>query len=165
MAVEIQLISEHVLKYGLDMAKILKTVQSSELSRNSAKVFEEAEKSPVLVTRRDGVNLVLMSEAEHNTREEFDQLINQLVSASNPTGKDFLGRLAGQLPWMLALSEENRERAAEELSDAIRSSLATGQTNLAISILEAWRQTATALAAGLAGSEDWLEVPILVERP
>jgi hypothetical protein len=60
----------------------------------------------------------------------------------------------------------DRETCASEIVAAARASFATNQPHLAIAELNAWRETATAIAAGL-GKEtiEWLDDAETVERP
>lgn len=51
--------------------------------------------------------------------------------------------------WMLALSPADREVCALDLVDAARASSSTEQPHLVRAELTAWKETATALAAGL----------------
>ena len=69
-------------------------------------------------------------------------------------------------PWMLALSPADREECARDVLDAARASFSSGQPHLAVSTLTSWRETATAIAAGL-GSEpvEWLTTDSPVARP
>jgi hypothetical protein len=157
--------SEVILNYYESMTKSLKQVHSSELSRNTAHVFGQAEQGPILVTRRDGVNLVLMSESTHQDREDLAQLVGWVVSATLGKGNDFESRLADQLPWMMALTRDGQARFADELLAAVRASLATSEPYLALSTFESWKETATAISAGLKAAEDWIELPIKVQRP
>jgi hypothetical protein len=162
---EVLLNSELLLNYYEAMTKSLKQVPSSELSRNAANVFGQAEQGPILVTRRDGVNLVLMSESTHQDREDFAELVNRVVSASLGKENEIESRLADQFPWMLALSSDGQTRFSNELLAAVRTSLATGEPHLALSTFESWKETATAITAGLTIADDWLEEPVRVERP
>lgn len=67
---------------------------------------------------------------------------------------------------MLALSPTDREACAQELIDAARASSSTDQPHLAIAELTSWRETATAVAAGLGRTDlDWLNDAESVERP
>lgn len=69
-------------------------------------------------------------------------------------------------PWMLALSPANQDSCATSVLAAAPASFATGQPHLAIAELTSWRETATAIAAGL-GKEpvEWLDEAEAVERP
>lgn len=165
MQPDVYLSSELILNYHEVMTKALKQVQSSELSRNATHVFGQAEQAPVLVTRRDGVNLVLMAESVHQDREELAQLANWVFSATLGEEKDFASRLVDQFPWMLALEPKSRALFADEIVAAVRTSLSTGEPYLALSTFESWKETATAISAGLKGADDWLDEPIRVERP
>ncbi|GAA1566201.1 hypothetical protein GCM10009763_13230 [Dermacoccus profundi] len=75
-------------------------------------------------------------------------------------------RMANRYPWMYALSTAEREQCATDLVEAARASFSTGQPHLAITKLTSWRETATAIAAGL-GTEpvEWLDDEPVVERP
>ena len=58
------------------------TRRSSDLSKRSAEVFAEAEDHPVTVTRRDGEDLVLMSQREADSRNRMLQFAAQLIGAA-----------------------------------------------------------------------------------
>jgi len=142
------------------------TFKSSELSRASADVFAAAVDHPVQVTRRDGESLVLMSESADKARDALLELAAQLVAVSTSTDGTLAGRMSDRFPWMLALSPVDQEACATAVLAAARASFATHQPHLAIAELTSWRETATAIAAGL-GKEpvEWLEEAEAVERP
>lgn len=144
-----------------------RTFRSSDLSRHAPEVFAAAEDNPVDVTRRDGEDLVLMSKRESNAREQLMHLATQLIGAATDERGSIAERVAERLPWMLALSDADRAACADDLLKAARASLETGQANLAIAELTSWRETATAIAAGLGGAApvDWYDAPITVEHP
>ena len=65
---------------------------------------------------------------------------------------------------VLVSSPEGVDR--QELIDAARASFATEQPHLALAEFTAWKETATAIAAGLGDVEtDWLDDSEPVERP
>lgn len=142
------------------------TFQSSELSRASAEVFAAATDHPVEVTRRDGESLVLMSESADRARTALLELAAQLVAVSTNTDGTLVTRMIDRFPWMLALSTADQQTCANDILTAARASFATNQPHLAIAELTAWRETATAVAAGL-GREpvEWLDDTLVVERP
>ncbi|MCL6423440.1 prevent-host-death protein [Brachybacterium sp. JHP9] len=146
------------------------TRRSSDLSKHSAEVFAEAEDHPVTVTRRDGESLVLMSQREADARAQLLDIAATLISVTLEDGPS-PERMAVRYPWMYALSAEEREQCTRDLIDAARASFSTQQPHLAIARLTSWRETATAIAAGL-GSQpvEWLDtedddVNAVVERP
>lgn len=142
------------------------TFQSSELSRSAAEVFAAATDHPVEVTRRDGEPLVLMSERENQARDALLELAAQLIAAATDTNGSLADRLSDRLPWMLALTPDDQEQCARDLLRAARASFSTGQHHLAIAELAAWKETATAIAAGLGQAPvEWLDEDELVERP
>ncbi|WP_426625595.1 prevent-host-death protein [Leifsonia sp. McL0607] len=139
---------------------------SSDLSRHSTRVFAAAEAHPVEVTRRDGEDLVLMSKREASAREGLLQLAATLIGVATDTRGSLAERMSAALPWMLALNPEDRAACADELLDAARASFSTGEAHLAVAALRSWRETATALAAGLGElSVEWIDTGLPVARP
>ncbi|WP_182357999.1 prevent-host-death protein [Tomitella gaofuii] len=140
--------------------------RSSDLSKHSAEVFAEAEAHPVTVTRRDGEALVLMSQREAKARTRLLSFAAQLITVTLDDGDTLTERMAKAFPWMLALSSADRETCAQDLLDAARASFSTNEPHLAIAELTSWKETATAVAAGLGAAEpEWLDADEKVERP
>lgn len=140
--------------------------QSSDLSRSAAEVFAAATDHPVEVTRRDGESLVLMSKREDRARTALLELAAQLIAVSTSIQGTLVERMSDRFPWMLALSPEGREECARAILAAARASFATNEAHLAIAEVTAWRETATALAAGLGHTPvEWLDDDEPVERP
>jgi hypothetical protein len=143
------------------------TRRSSDLSKHSAKVFAEAEDHPVTVTRRDGESLVLMSQREADARAELLSIAATLLAAALEDGP-LTEHMASRFPWMYALRVEDRDECARDLIDAARASFATHQPHLVITTLTSWRETATAIAAGLGvQTVEWIDEDeeTAVERP
>ncbi|MEY3408068.1 MAG: hypothetical protein RL038_1129 [Actinomycetota bacterium] len=148
------------------MNSTIESFLSSELSRNSAKVFQAAEVRPVLVTRRDGENLVLMSERDSTSRDELMSLAAQLIAVTTDDNGTLHERLSVIFPWILALSEADREDCANEILTAARAAFATSKPNLVLLEIAAWRDSAIAIADGLGNIVDLeLQNPELVARP
>lgn len=144
----------------------LATRRSSDLSKHSAEVFAEAEDHPVTVTRRDGEPLVLMSQREADSRSRLLEFAAQLITVALDDDGPLAERMAKSFPWMLALSPTDRAACAQDLVDAARASFSTNQSHLVIAELVSWRETASALAAGLGSADlDWLDDDETVERP
>lgn len=125
------------------------TRRSSDLSKHSAEVFAEAEDHPVTVTRRDGEDFVLMSQREAEGRVRLLEFTAQLIGVSVDDDGPLAVRMSRVFPWMLALPPEDRATCAQDLVDAARASFSTGQPYMALTELTSWRETATAIAAGL----------------
>lgn len=140
--------------------------QSSDLSRHSSQVFLAAEGEPVDVTRRDGEDLVLMTKREAAARDGLLELAATLVTVATDEQGTLADRLSNALPWMLALTPQDRATCARDVLNAARASFATGQSHLAAAEITSWRETATAVAAGLGQTPvEWLHDPEIVERP
>lgn len=161
--------SERIQNYHAGMPSAFRTdhtFASSEVSRNPAAVFEAAEQHPIRVTRRDGDDLVLMSQREADARESLLDFAAQLIAAMTDDTGALAQRLANRLPWMLALSTSDQEECAAELVTAARASFATNQVQLVTAAITSWRETAIALAAGLGTQPvEWLTDAEVVERP
>ncbi|CAB4639430.1 unannotated protein [freshwater metagenome] len=148
------------------MSKLIEQVQSSELSRNPLKVFSAAEKTPVTVTRRDGEDLVLMSKKETESVPQFHSHVAQVVSALDDERGTLVERMTRYFPWMLALELDAQEECAKDLIRTTKAALATNAPTLALAELNAWTATAETKALGIDFDDvEWLETPILVERP
>ena len=148
------------------MTVSLEQFQSSELSRNATRVFSAAEQSPVLVTRRDGEDLVLMSVIEVETRKALLEFAAQLIAVTTDDRGTLTERMADRFPWMHVLSASAQQQCTEELVRAARAAFATEQPHLAIIELTAWRETAQAIAEGLGSVDvDWHTLSAPVERP
>lgn len=147
----------------------VRTRRSSDLSKHSAEVFAEAEDHPVTVTRRDGEALVLMSQREADGRARLLNFAAQLITVALDDDGSLAERMSRSFPWMLALSPTDRDTCAQELVDAARASFSTDQPHLAIAELTSWKETATALAAGLGHADlEWLDEDddsLVAERP
>ncbi|RDH75394.1 prevent-host-death protein [Mycolicibacterium moriokaense] len=142
------------------------TRRSSDLSKHSAEVFAEAEDHPVTVTRRDGEALVLMSQRQMESRSRMLEFAAQLIGVTVDDSGPLAERMSRAFPWMLALSPEDRARCAQDLVDAARASFSTDQPHRVLAELTSWRETATALAAGLGRGElEWIDEAVVVERP
>ena len=144
------------------------TRRSSDLSKHSAEVFTEAEDHPVTVTRRDGEDLVLMSRRHLESRNRMLEFAAQLIGVAVDDNGPLSDRMANAFPWMLALSAEDRETCAHDLVDAARASFFTDQPHRVLAELTSWRETATAMAAGLGQTDvEWLDDDdaVTVERP
>lgn len=152
--------------YG-GMSTVLGTTRrSSDLSKHSAEVFAEAEDHPVTVTRRDGEALVLMSQREAQSRTRMLQFAAQLISVTVDDSGPLAERMSRAFPWMLALSLEDRANCAQHLVDAARASFSTDQPHLVLAELTSWKETATAMAAGLGrGEPEWSDDDVAVTRP
>ncbi|MFC4222287.1 prevent-host-death protein [Lysinibacter cavernae] len=142
------------------------TRRSSDLSKHSAEVFAEAEDHTVKITRRDGEPLVLMSQRAADAHAALLQLAADLITVTLDDEGTLASRMADRFPWMFALSTADQAICAQDLVDAARASFSTGQSHLAIAELTSWRETATAIAAGLSTRPvEWLVENELVERP
>ena len=147
---------------------VSRTVQSSELSRNSAAVFKAVDQGPVTITRRDGETLVLTKESDLARQREGLELAAHLVAASlAPADVPFVERLRGPFPWIEFFDPSDREAFAQEVVDVARACAATSRFGRLLLALRAWHSTAQAIAVGYTHDEnlEWLAVPEPVADP
>ena len=97
-----------------------------------------------------------MSQREADARAELLQMAATLITVMLKDGP-LTERMASRYTWMYALSSEDRDECTRDLIDTARASFATYQPHLAIATLTGWRETATAIAAGLgARPVEWI---------
>ncbi|WP_240607128.1 prevent-host-death protein [Cryobacterium aureum] len=110
-----------------------------------------------------------MSHREADARAVLLPFAAGLITVTLDDEGTLSSRMADRFRWMLALSPGDQAQCAQDLVNAARASFATGQVHLAIAERTAWRETATAIAAGLASypvdSLEWLEDAESVGRP
>jgi PHD/YefM family antitoxin component YafN of YafNO toxin-antitoxin module len=148
------------------MTRTRSQFQSSDVSRQPLRVFDAAENGPVAVTRRDGEDLVLMSKRDADAIDWLLTFAAQVLAVSVEHKDGLSDRLASLYPWMLALGNADREQCAADILRASQAALATHQPQLAVAEVTSWRETAMAVADGVAGEHtEWLEEPETVERP
>lgn len=141
------------------------TRPASDLIQHTEAVLRDAEEHPVTLLRKDREPLVLMSQHELEAQDTLLDLAGKLVTAALDSPSLEAG-LAQAYPWMSALSPEDRELCSAELVATARAALSRGRPSRALGALNSWRDSAEAIASGLgADPVEWLEEPIVVERP
>lgn len=142
-------------------------VQSSDLSRHAKDVFAAAEQEPLEVTRRDGAPLVLTTKARSDDDDAVLDIAAELIAAV--TVNEHLPlheRLAIPYPWIAMLSRDDQRQFAREIVEVARGSFALRQPRKLLLEMQAWRDSAEAIAAGWASAEpELLEEPVVVEKP
>jgi PHD/YefM family antitoxin component YafN of YafNO toxin-antitoxin module len=147
---------------------VSQTVQSSDLSRNSASVFAAADRGPVTITRRDGEPLVLARASDVELQRRGLELAAHLVAASLAPGDlPFAERLRAPFPWLEFLTPEGRETFAQEIVDVARACASVSRFDRLLLTFQAWRSTADALAQGYTPDDelDWIDEPVRVADP
>jgi len=143
-----------------------RVVQSSELSRHSADVFAKAEQGAIEVTRRDGEPLVLLTKREDDERELVLEIAAQLIAVSIEDRGTLVDRLAGPFPWIKLLSVRDQKHCAKDIIDVARGAFSIGQPARLLAEVAAWRNTAEAVAIGVADERlEWLDAAVTAERP
>ncbi len=152
----------------MNTVAIHRSVQSSELSRNSAAAFAAAEQGPIEITRRDGEDFVLAKASDVAKERRAISVAADLVAASLSTsGLNLADRLRQPFPWLEFLVPQSQVRFATEIVDVTRACAAVGQFSKLLVVLEAWRSSAETIANGYTPDDEleWLDVPVLVTDP
>lgn len=150
------------------MATVVRTVQSSELSRHSRDVFEAADEGPVLITRRDGESLVLTKASQADADRSGLELAAHVVAVSLSTNdRPFVERLRDPFPWVALLSAEDQDSFASEVVDVARACATLSRFERLLISVSAWKDTAEKLASSLAADADlqWFDDDIIVLDP
>lgn len=143
-----------------------RSVQSSELSRNTREVLHAADEGPILVKRRDGEDLVLASRRDVDNERLGVELASLLVAVSLAPGEQaFTQRLAQAFPWMEFLTQEDRADFATEVVEVARACAAVSRYQRLLITLQAWQDSAEAIAAGYGRHIDWLDDDEMVPDP
>jgi hypothetical protein len=161
------LYSEYILKYPVAMSIALSHIQSSDLSRNPLKVFTAAEAGPVLVTRRDGENFLIMTESEAESRQTLQKFAGMYFEvAQDERGGTLTERMIRQFPWIAAFDASGQDDCVRALVGTAKVAFATGQSLMFEIEYNSWYDSAEAMAAGLhLVNRDWTEEPILATSP
>lgn len=120
--------------------------QVSKLNRNPAKVFEAAEKSPILISHRNGMQAILMTKKEFEAQPILDSLLASLIRALSSSEGSAADQLAVDLPWLTKLNEEERIRCVSELISLSKVSLSLGVAVPAVEKLNEWKSLANKTA-------------------
>jgi PHD/YefM family antitoxin component YafN of YafNO toxin-antitoxin module len=128
------------------MTKTQMSFQVSQLNRNPAKVFEAAEKSPILISHRSGMQAILMTKKEFEAQPILDSLLASLIRALSSSEGSAADQLAVDLPWLTKLNEEQRIRCVSELISLSKVSLSLGVAVPAVEKLNEWKSLANKTA-------------------
>lgn len=123
---------------------------------------------PVLVTRRDGENMVLMTETDLKDRTELLNLAGHIMTAVAGAFEDgsLIKRMNESFAWMHVLKPEAQEECVQSLIKNTRAAFALDTPSVALINFESWKETAYAVAHGLLDEEvEWLDEVEVVEEP
>jgi hypothetical protein len=145
------------------------TATFSDLLRSPNDVVAATENGDVLLTRRDGDDLVLSSaEAGRRNRRGLEFAASIVSAAVSQWPESFAYRLHQPFPWMAFLSEPEQEELAKELVDVARACASLDRFERLAVVISQWKSTAAIYSDGLAldtMNVDWMDFPAPVERP
>lgn len=133
----------------------------SEFLQHSGRVLSELAEGEIILHRRDGEDLVLMTRRQS---EAVDTVLRAYFALSSGDGE----AVRVVLPWLAFLSAEDRAACLRELRDVGAAAVHSGRLGRLVDVLYAWE--ATGLAAWdvqRLHEREWhaLEEPVDVQRP
>jgi hypothetical protein len=133
----------------------------SEFLQHSGRVLPELAAGEVVLHRRDGEDLVLMTRRQ---REALNTMLRTFVAAAS----DDLTAASATLWWLRLLDPEDQQACLRELRQTTIVALATGQIEQLADALHGWEATALAVwderrSRERGGYDEW--DPVVVPRP
>jgi hypothetical protein len=126
------------------------SVAFSELSKHSKDVASKVERAGrILVTRRDGADLILTTELHDRQREEAVDIASRVLAVlltSDEGGEVVIRTLPMVFPWIRHLNDEERLEFAHDLMEASRDMTELDVPANLHRILVGWKATARILA-------------------
>jgi len=147
------------LKYAAGLAVSERTL--SEFLQHSGRVLPELAAGEVVLRRRDGEDLVLMTRRH---REALTTMLRTFVAAA----ADDVAAASGTLWWLSLLDPEDQRTCLRDLRQTTTVALATGQLEQLADALYGWEATALAVwderrNRERPGYDEW--APVAVPRP
>jgi hypothetical protein len=105
---------------------------------------------PVLISRRDGEDLVLMSYKTFQQENQFLELVGRFMNALDESDEVSIGkRLAKDMPWLRILNSEQLGYFVAEMIEQITVATSTGVYRDALIMFDNWQAKARAIQMGL----------------
>jgi len=109
----------------------------SDFLQHSGQVLSDLLQGEVLLHRRDGEDLVLLTKSQ---RDALQLTLRAFLQAT----RGGTAQVAGAIPWFGLLSSSDQATCLDELSNVALACLETGRLNQLVEGLYAWRATAIA---------------------
>lgn len=109
----------------------------SHFLQHSGRVLPEVERGEVVLRRREGPDLALMTMSQ---REALSTVLRVMVEIA----QGGVGRAASVVPWLAFLSPHDQQTCVRELGDVARAAAESGRLDHLEYTLAAWRATGLA---------------------
>jgi hypothetical protein len=116
---------------------------ASDLNRNPAKVFDTAGRHPVLLRRRNGQDMILVSKRELKAREEGQEILALLITAATAPEKIPGDNLMLFFPWLTVFNVETQKDFSNLLFEAGKNFLSSGLALPLTDLVHEWRDRAS----------------------
>ena len=115
---------------------------ASDLNRTPAKVFQAAKNQPVLLKRRTGQDMILVSKKELLAQAEAHETAALLVSAFYSSEESRAESLRLHFPWIALLNDAKQDECAKQLLFGVKDFLASGLAQPFVQIINDWKSLA-----------------------
>jgi hypothetical protein len=120
--------------------------KASDLNRNPAKIFQTAKNHPVLLKRRSGPDMILVSKKELLAQAEAHQTAALLLSALQSLENSRLENIRLRFPWMAVFAEEKEKECADQMLAGVKEFFTSGITLPFVSLVHQWKHLAREVA-------------------
>lgn len=140
------------------------------LLRSPKDVVAQTDAGAVRITRRDGVDLVLVRADDYDVEQAGSALCMTIGREALAHDRDMGAALRALYPWTELFSRRAMSRFATEMDKLVWSAISLGTFRAVVVSFAGWKATAEALADGLGDPDadlEWIapEVTVVVERP
>lgn len=148
----------------------MRTATFSDFIRRPTQVLADAAGEDIRLTRRGEEDLVVSNATRHDGQIGVLDQLSRLIAASldERTADRISGSMSDVLPWIEFLPDEHRRSFVGDYLRTARACASIGDFRKLSIEIEAWKETATAYAAGIdpAGADlNLLDEPVAVQRP
>jgi hypothetical protein len=141
----------------------VRTATITALLRNTKEVVAQTDAGPVRITRRDGVDLVLVRVDDLDAEQAGSALCVGIAREAFAHNRDMTAALRALYPWTGLFSPHAMTQFAAEMDKLVWSAISLGRFRAALVSFAGWKATAEALADGL-GGRDTVPQRLLPER-
>ena len=131
----------------------------TDLLRSPKTVVAQTEAGPVLITRRDAADLVLMRAGDLQGQSEGIALASRIMRAALIHGGNMRAALHDAFAWASILNNDELDEFSATIDRLVWSSAELGTYGALLDAIRSWKGTAEAIADGLAAvpEADWLD--------
>jgi PHD/YefM family antitoxin component YafN of YafNO toxin-antitoxin module len=120
--------------------------KASDLNRNPTKIFQAAKNYPVLLKRRGGPDMILVSKKELLAQAEAHETAALLLSALQSLENSRLENIRLRFPWMAVFAEDKEKECADQMLAGVKEFFTSGIALPFVSLVHKWKHLAREVA-------------------